>query len=70
MESSGISVLIIGEPLKEQSLELFKRYSDKYLSFTDCTSFVMMKRQKIQWHAGFDDHFNQMGFTTVLAQVP
>lgn len=46
-----------------QSIEVFRRYNrDKTWSFTDCTSFVVMKELKIKTTFTFDDHFEQMGF--------
>ncbi|MEK9171469.1 MAG: PIN domain-containing protein, partial [Patescibacteria group bacterium] len=43
--------------------DVFRRYNrDKTLSFTDRTSFVVMKELKIKTVFTFDDHFEQMGF--------
>ena len=41
--------------------QLFKRYSDKEFSFTDCTSFVVMERLGLTHAFAFDEHFSQMG---------
>lgn len=68
-KSPGISVLTVDESIKSHALEWFKQYSGTDLSITDCTSFVLMKNRKIQWYAGFDDHFNQMGFTRVFTEL-
>ena len=49
----------------EESLKawvLFKKYGDKELSFTDCTSFALMMKLKLQKAFTFDDHFKQVGF--------
>jgi predicted nucleic acid-binding protein len=40
---------------------LFKRYSDKRFSFTDCTSFVVMERLGLTHAFAFDEHFDQTG---------
>ena len=42
--------------------EIFKKYGDKELSFTDCTSFVLMKNLKLRKAFTFDEHFKQIGF--------
>ena len=42
---------------------LFERRSDKSYSFTDCTSFVLMRRERIGHAIALDEHFAQEGFT-------
>ena len=44
---------------------LFEKRPDKSYSFTDCTSFVLMRRQRIGKAATLDDHFSQEGFGVV-----
>lgn len=46
--------------------ELFRRRSDKSYSFTDCTSFVLLRRLGLMEALAFDDHFQQEGFLPVL----
>lgn len=47
-----------------QASMIFLRYNkDKQWSFTDCTSFVIIKELKIPKVFTFDEHFKQMGFT-------
>jgi predicted nucleic acid-binding protein len=48
------------------STEIFFKYSDKFWSFTDCTSRVLMERLGIQTAFAFDDHFRQFGTVVVL----
>ncbi len=45
--------------------ELFRRRKDKKYSFTDCVSFVLMKRLGIRRAAAFDDDFRREGFAVV-----
>lgn len=40
----------------------FRRDDDKSYSFTDCTSFAVMRRLGIACVAGLDEHFRQAGF--------
>jgi predicted nucleic acid-binding protein len=42
--------------------KLFSARADKRYSFTDCTSFVMMKRLGLRRVAAFDDDFRREGF--------
>jgi len=61
IRKSPVTILAV-ENIKSKALELFLRYSDKHLSMTDCTSFVIMSEKSIHKYAGFDDHFRQMGY--------
>ena len=42
--------------------DIFFRHRDKNYSFTDCTSFVVMKELKLKQVLTTDRHFRQMGF--------
>lgn len=46
----------------EAAWEVFCRYSDKERSFTDCTSYVVMKRLGVEEALTTDGNFAQMGF--------
>jgi len=46
----------------EKARSLFFRYADKNFSFTDCTSFVVMRELRLQEALTTDHHFAQMGF--------
>lgn len=46
-----------------QARDIFRRFNrDKLWSFTDCTSYVVMKELKIKTSFSFDEHFREMGF--------
>lgn len=45
-----------------EAIELINHYTDKSFSLTDATSFVIMKRLKIDTAITFDQHFIQYGF--------
>jgi hypothetical protein len=46
----------------EEAWILFKRFKDKEFSFTDCTSFALMRRLGLREALAFDGHFTQAGF--------
>jgi uncharacterized protein len=46
----------------QKALVLMRKYSDQGVSFTDCLSAVLMKREGLKLVFGFDRHFEDMGF--------
>lgn len=63
MLKSGIAQMVtVGDDVRLAAFELFRKYGDKDLSFTDCTSFAIMKRLKLKTAFTFDGHFQQVGF--------
>ena len=62
LTSAAARLILIDAELRQSAFGLFKKYSDKDLSFTDCTSFALMKRLKLKTAFTFDDHFRQVGF--------
>lgn len=44
------------------ALKLMRKYADQAVSFTDCISFAVMKRESIRDVFGFDRHFLVAGF--------
>ena len=51
----------------EKARHLFFQYRDKDFSFTDCTSFVIMREIRLTQAITTDRHFRQMGFQVVPA---
>ena len=46
----------------QEALRWLDKFADQKLSFTDCLSFSLMRRQGIQTVFGFDQHFELAGF--------
>ena len=44
------------------ALELLQKYADQGVSFTDCVSWVLMRKQGIKTAFSFDRHFAIAGF--------
>jgi predicted nucleic acid-binding protein len=51
----------------EKARQLFFEYRDKDFTFTDCTSFVIMREVRLTHAMTTDRHFRQMGFQVVPA---
>ncbi len=49
----------------EKARHWFFRWRDKDFSFTDCTSFVVMRERRLRDALTTDDHFRQAGFRVV-----
>jgi len=58
------SIQTIRPTRKEElkAIDFFEKYSDHRLSFTDCVSFVLMKKKKIKRIFTFDHHIHLAGF--------
>lgn len=54
----------------ERARNLFFQYRDKDLSFTDCTSIVVMRELKLTTVITTDRHFHQVGFDVLPATRP
>jgi predicted nucleic acid-binding protein len=52
----------VGVERAERARAIFFQFRDKDFSFTDCTSFVVMKELKIRQALTTDKHFGQMGY--------
>ena len=64
--SRVIRLVWLNESSKKRAWDYFKRHSDKKYSFTDCTSFVLMKEKGIHYYCAFDEHFNKAGFINFI----
>ena len=63
--SPNIRIIWILEALEETSWEFFKEHRDKTYSFTDCTSFVVMRSLGMNLAFSYDSHFEQAGFQII-----
>ena len=66
----GIEVVQVDPDIQEEAWRIFERYSDKDFSFTDCTSFVVMKHAELRVALTLDRHFRQFGFEVAPESAP
>jgi len=52
----------------EKARQLFFQYKDNDFSFTDCTSFVVMREMRLTHALTTDSHFRQIGFQMLPAR--
>ena len=62
-----INLLQVDKNVFQKAWLIYQGFKDKEWSFTDCTSYVLMKNLSIDVGASFDDHFSQFGFNRVPA---
>ena len=63
IEEGILEIIWISEELVSEAWGIFTQFNvDKKWSFTDCTSYVIMKQVEIDEAFAFDHHFEQMGF--------
>mgnify|MGYP002624449368 CR=1 FL=1 len=61
-ESPSLIILRPDENDEMAALELFDKYADQRVSYTDCVSFALMEDQNIKSAFSFDRHFSMLGF--------
>lgn len=62
LASSLLSILRPDEQDEAAALDRFEKYADQGVSFTDCTSFVLMEQNHIRTAFTFDHHIALAGF--------
>ncbi len=60
-----VELVHVGPADEKAAWTLFEQRPDKAYSFTDCTSFVVMRREHIEGAVALDVHFAQEGFTVL-----
>lgn len=62
MTSESLQVLRAESHDEATALEYFTKYADQKVSFTDCLSFALMRKEKIKHAFSYDRHFALAGF--------
>ncbi len=60
-KSKSLRVFWINEDLFEKALNIFRKSDRKSWSFTDCTSFALMRELSVSEAFSFDSHFREAG---------
>lgn len=63
LASAVLTILRPAAAEELEAVELFEKFGDQGVSFTDCTSFALMRRHRIPNAFAFDRHFEAAGFT-------
>lgn len=61
IDAGEVSIIRVDGDIWRSAEEIFLRYDDVPLSFTDCTSFAILNREPCNEVFGFDEHFEMMG---------
>lgn len=62
LTSAELDVIRVDADTELRALDLFEKFFDQAVSFTDCVSFVLMSRNGITDAFAFDHHFELAGF--------
>jgi len=64
-QSPTIDILSSTREDELDAVSLMRKFADQEVSFTDCVSFAIMRRQRIRTAFTFDRHFRAAGFRVV-----
>lgn len=64
--SAAVDIEEIGALRFKSALTVFRKCADHEFSFTDCTSFALMRELKVREALTTDHHFDQAGFAALL----
>ncbi len=62
LTSKALTILRPDAEDELQAADLFSKFADQEASFTDCTSFALMRRHRLSRVFTFDRHFRDAGF--------
>lgn len=68
LSSQLYTIHYIDKDIEKEAFKIFEKHPDKKLSFTDCTSFALMKKLGINKVFAFDDDFIAAGFEVLPAR--
>jgi predicted nucleic acid-binding protein len=57
MDKCSMTILRVNEDIEKDAKTIFKKFDDRRLSFTDCTSFALINQLNIDAVFAFDEHF-------------
>lgn len=60
--SRMLEILRPSEKIEDEALDLFEKFADQRVSFTDCVSFALMRDKRVKRAFTFDAHFERAGF--------
>jgi predicted nucleic acid-binding protein len=63
--SAALTILRPDADDETAAVELFANFADQQVSFTDCVSFILMRRHRLERAFTFDRHFAGAGFEIV-----
>ena len=73
IQKSHMIILRVTEDIEDAAKAIFRKFVDKRLSFTDCTSFALINHFHIEAAFAFDEHFRYHSYShpvEFLASLP
>ena len=67
-QSAGIRIEWVGSTRFDATKAFFRKHSDHGYSFTDCTSFLVMRELRLTKALTSDGHFTEAGFEALLSE--
>jgi len=58
----------VSNEIAKEANDIFRKFDDYKLSYTDCTSLVICRKLKVDKIFGFDENFNELGYIFTACQ--
>ena len=65
LKSSVVNLVEVDMAFRRKAWEIFVKYRDHRFSYTDCTSFAVMRQLGIDRVFGYDRDFEILGFSLI-----
>ena len=69
-KSPHVELIVVDKDVMLRTWEVYEKYKDHDLSFTDYTSIAPMNDRGIKEVFGFDSHFEKVGFRSLTSTSP
>ncbi|MCZ7644309.1 MAG: PIN domain-containing protein [Planctomycetota bacterium] len=65
-DAASVELVQVGRSSLNEAYAVFREFKDKAWSFTDCTSYCLIRASGIRFACSLDAHFREFGLVTLV----